>query len=429
MQVTSGNVTGQDIAYYSNPAYDDRGENNYNTGNSWSNVGGVLGYGWGRSNNSSVSLKLTNISSSANVIGVNAVGGLAGQVQYGNITLSSTTGNVTSVAQTGVANVYRTGGLLGYLYSSNSEISNSSHSVGLVKGFNYVGGLAGEAYGQVGVNVSANATPNYSTFVSSNVEGNGERIGGLVGSFYSGYITNAEMSGTVTGWRTAGNPDYTNGTFTGGIGGYVTSADVKYVRFTGSQVKGSSQTGGLIGHHDNTLNNSYSTGNVTANGDYLGGAVGYGVHLNDSYATGNVSASNTFVGGLAGQAAGTINRSYATGNVTGLISGSTFNYAGTYAGAWRATPMAISTTRITPDCWSRVAIKLADWWAILMVEFIVPMPLVMFSRTRRMWVDWLATWEILFSIPMQLAMYRALTMWVDLRAMRGTLEVLMQQEM
>jgi hypothetical protein len=243
---TTGSVTGQDTYYFMNPDHDDRGENNSGSGNSWSNVGGVVGYAWGRNTNRASNLQFTGISSSATVTGVNAVGGLAGHVQFGSITNSNTTGAVTSVAQTSI-NVYRTGGLVGYLNSTNSEISNSNHTVGLVKGYNYVGGLAGEAFGQLGVNVSANSTPTYNTFVSSNVEGNGERIGGLVGSFVGGsYITNAEMTGTVTGWRTAGVPDYTNGGYTGGIGGYVSSTDVKYVRFTGSLVKGSHQTGGLI---------------------------------------------------------------------------------------------------------------------------------------------------------------------------------------
>jgi mucin-19 len=107
---------------------------------------------------------------------------------------------------------------VGYLNSSNSEISNSNHTVGLVKGYNYVGGLAGEAYGQLGVNVSANSTPTYNTFVSSNVEGNGElTLAAWWASYGSGHITNVEMTGNVTGWRTAGIPDwYTNGTFTRG---------------------------------------------------------------------------------------------------------------------------------------------------------------------------------------------------------------------
>jgi hypothetical protein len=191
---------------------------------------------------------------------------------------------------------------------------------------------SGEGKDNYGGTGSAAGTPNYATFVSSDVEGNGSYVGGLVGSYGSGYVTNVEMTGSVTGWRTAGVPDYTNGGYTGGIGGYVSSTDVKYVRFTGSLVKGSHQTGGLIGHHDNTINNSYSTGEITSNSDYVGGLAGYGVHFNDSYATGNVSSPSNFVGGLAGQAAGTINRSYTTGNVTGLISGSTINYAATYVG-------------------------------------------------------------------------------------------------
>jgi filamentous hemagglutinin family protein len=326
---TSGAVSGTDLYYYSGPEFDDRGENNNTGGRSgYSNVGGVLGYGWGRSTSSATNLTLNALSSSATVTGVNNVGGLAGRLEYGSVTASTTSGAVTSASTSNVV-AYRTGGLVGYLNKSNSLLRNSSHSVGLVKGVNYVGGLAGEAQGQVGTSV-VGSTTTYDTFVSSNVEGSGERVGGLVGYHSSGQLTNSQMSGTVTGLSVAGTPGFA-GSYTGGLVGYE-SSHLTYSRYTGSLVKGGNQTGGLAGRMDGTITSSYSEGSVSANSDYVGGLMGYGTHISGGYSTANVSASNNFVGGLAGQATGTISNSYASGRVTGLISGSTINYAGTYVG-------------------------------------------------------------------------------------------------
>ncbi|ADI75162.1 periplasmic copper-binding protein (plasmid) [Methanohalobium evestigatum Z-7303] len=78
--------------------------------------------------------------------------------------------------------------------------------------------------------------------------------------------------------------------------------------------------GGLVGHSYGTVNQSYSTGNVTGSGYSVGGLVGWndGGTVNQSYSTSNVTGSgSSSVGGLVGWNYGSIDQSYSTGNVTG----------------------------------------------------------------------------------------------------------------
>jgi len=307
---SSGAATGTDL-YYSDklaPNMDDRGENH----NGWSNVGGILGYGWGRDTGSANNLLFNNVSSAAHVTGVNVVGGMAGNLHYATVNTTTTTGTVTSLEKSNIA-VYRTGGLVGQLIKTNSLLSNSNHAQGLVKGVAYVGGLVGEMQGYLGETV-VNATPTYSTWVSSNVEGSSERVGGLVGHLSWGALTNAQMSGNVTGWTVSGVTG-SAGTFTGGVGGYV-SGSLSYLRAIGATIKGGHQSGGLVGSLTGTIDNSYATSNVSGTSSYIGGLVGNTANwLRNSYATGHVSGTDT-VGGLAGYA-DWVSDSYATGNVLG----------------------------------------------------------------------------------------------------------------
>ncbi len=123
---------------------------------------------------------------------------------------------------------------------------------------------------------------------------------------------------------------YTTGNVTGGhysVGGLVGSNDVGAIitnsHATGS-VTGKGLVGGLVGSiSDGTITNSYATGSVTGEWE-LGGLVGFINSLGtitNSYATGSVTANSlglNYVGGLVGDNwFGTITNSYATGSVTG----------------------------------------------------------------------------------------------------------------
>jgi len=87
--------------------------------------------------------------------------------------------------------------------------------------------------------------------------------------------------------------------------------------------------GGLVGSNYGTINNSYATGNVTAE-TYkyasAGGLVGENEGtISNCYATGNVTSTifsslSAKAGGLVGSNSGTISNSYATGTITSTSS-------------------------------------------------------------------------------------------------------------
>jgi len=104
------------------------------------------------------------------------------------------------------------------------------------------------------------------------------------------------------------------------LGGKVTQVGVENANITGASFAGC-----LVGYNrGGTVNDSYSTGNVTGsisvtgNEEGFGGLVGYNVKgtVSDCYATGSVSG-NSRVGGLLGYSSGTVSNSYSTVNVTG----------------------------------------------------------------------------------------------------------------
>lgn len=162
-------------------------------------------------------------------------------------------------------------GLFGYTDTS-SVISNLGMTETSINAGWLLGGVAGENFGSI--------TNTYSTGVVYGYA----YIGGLVGR-NSGALSSTYASGTVTATSSSG--------------------------------------GGLVGNNVQpaTITNSYASGLV--NGDsYLGGLVGdnYKASIIDSYSTANVEgvASQSYLGGLVGMFSGTIERSYATGNISGL---------------------------------------------------------------------------------------------------------------
>ena len=101
---------------------------------------------------------------------------------------------------------------------------------------------------------------------------------------------------------------------------------ISYTYNTGT-VHGSSQVGGLVGHHySGTINNSYNTGTIgngiitTSGASYVGGLVGhshYGLIIN-SYNTGKIDGGYWGVGGLVGYNntdGGTVEKCYSSGLV------------------------------------------------------------------------------------------------------------------
>lgn len=231
---------------------------------------------------------------------------------------SSGISNLTLIADelTGVSGR----GILANGTDIGTEIVNV-HGVGDVDGgaSANVGGLVGTlGTGQI----------NYSSF-TGDVTGT-NTVGGLVGEAY-GNILNSTFSGTVTGER-----------YVGGIAGVTGSQTIASSSASGSVTGiagGEGKIGGLVGGGSGTIHSSYADVNVTgaayvpsengnnalAGNESIGGLLGLGdllVTISNSYSTGTVTG-DTRVGGLVGTlAGGYIEESYSTGDVFGRTNGS-----------------------------------------------------------------------------------------------------------
>ena len=102
-----------------------------------------------------------------------------------------------------------------------------------------------------------------------------------------------------------------------GLFGYLAySGKVNKVAVQNVNITGRQYLGGLVGWNGGTVNNSYSTGSVTALFS-SGGLVGWnGGTVSNSHSTASVGAQY-WVGGLVGENNGIVSNSYSTGNVTG----------------------------------------------------------------------------------------------------------------
>ena len=165
--------------------------------------------------------------------------------------------------------------------------------------------------------------------VSGTVTGNGSGIGGLLGlgdqvgvysilhSSSAANVTNLAEADEVYGHEMLGG--LRPGGWTGGLAGR--SSIVTNSSASGN-VTGASVAGGLVGIAYGTVSKSYATGDVTGIDDEdfsLGGLIGTASEVASSYATGNVTGKE-MIGGLVGHAWDTINNSYASGIITGTDS-------------------------------------------------------------------------------------------------------------
>jgi hypothetical protein len=159
------------------------------------------------------------------------------------------------------------------------------------------------------------------------ISGGGDRgfIAGLAGlATGSSVISNASVSGTVTGYGTYGVGGLV-GMMYNGATVYDSYASVDVVH-SGSGPGGNVYIGGLVGQGwvGGGIYRSYATGTVTGGVAYnvggLAGHVSHGFSVSDSHATGNVSGAYN-IGGLIGSInGGILDNSYATGDVSGASS-------------------------------------------------------------------------------------------------------------
>ena len=304
------------------------------TGNSRSNVGGLVGYQFRGS--------ITASYATGNADGGDgerdSAGGLVGSQSGGSITGSYATGNADggdgSDSVGGLVGL-QNGSITGSYATGNADGGDGSDSVGGLVGIqrrsisasyatgnadggagdqDSVGGLVGE---QDGGSISASlATGN-----ADGGTGDQDSVGGLVGA--------QDRGGSITGSYATGDADGGDGErdSAGGLVGRQDSSSITGSYATGDADGGDGErdsAGGLVGRQDSSsITASYATGNADGgdeNFDDAGGLVGEqdGGSITGSYATGNADGRGS-VGGLVGfqGSGGSITASYATGDADG----------------------------------------------------------------------------------------------------------------
>ena len=127
-----------------------------------------------------------------------------------------------------------------------------------------------------------------------------------------------------------------------GLFGYVgAGVTVQDVGLLGAAVTGRNYVGALAGNNAGTITRSYATGMVNGTGVYIGGLVGYNVgtgsNVTQSYASATVGSPSFYVGGLVGYNEGAITQAYAVGAVSGKSAGGLAgNNSGTITQAYAA---------------------------------------------------------------------------------------------
>lgn len=117
------------------------------------------------------------------------------------------------------------------------------------------------------------------------------------------------------------NPNVNAGTasYVGSLVGYNNKGTVINCYAQGGSVSGSGRIGGLVGLNGGTVHLSFADCNVSGTGDYVGGLVGYNYMgtILSCYSSGDVEANANCVGGLTGYSGWIVSQSYATGSVSG----------------------------------------------------------------------------------------------------------------
>jgi UDP-3-O-[3-hydroxymyristoyl] glucosamine N-acyltransferase len=195
-------------------------------------------------------------------------------------------------------------GVFRHVQGANARIKNLRVTNASLTGRNYVGLLAGTAAdGAVLDNVYADG--------AIGPTASGTYKGGLVGSCDGCTITGASAIAVVQGSANLG----------GLIGGMSGVTSLRSSSASGSVHSTGSRNGGLVGHVEgtSTIDDTHATTIVVGTGNYNGGLIGSyaaNARLTNSWASGNVTGPLS--GGLVGyQDSGAIADCWASGNVSG----------------------------------------------------------------------------------------------------------------
>ena len=206
--------------------------------------GGVAGV-VGESHENCAVIKCNN---SCTIVGTSAIGGVVGS-SNGDASIVTNCYNTGAIIGSGGSNI---GGVVG------SGVAGDCNNRGSVDGVNCqnVGGIVG----------SGSANNCYNT---GSVTGNNS-VGGIVG--FGNNISYCYNTGSILGIENAG-----------GVLGYSTSGSI-HDSYNAGEVYGSLFVGGVVGglniqggayHGYFEMTTSYNVGNLTCNGNYLGGILGY----------------------------------------------------------------------------------------------------------------------------------------------------------
>lgn len=192
-----------------------------------------------------------------------------------------------------------------------------------IKSQGSAGGLVGSASAS---RTWTQGTHIYNSFSNGNILGL-RSVGGLTGSVRGG-IYNSHSSGTVKGTNTVGG---LTGWAMYGIKDSHSTANVYGIKNTLTDWEVDVKNiGGLVGTGQYfSITNSYASGDVTTNGENVGGLVGDATNsydgfinsspawIENSYSSGTVTNYGKNTGGLIGNLTGTLKNSYTTSNVIG----------------------------------------------------------------------------------------------------------------
>lgn len=173
-----------------------------------------------------------------------------------------------------------------------------------------ISGVTNSAVGGIAANCHASVS---NSSVSGRISGgSNSSIGGLCGTLAVGFIANSRSTAMLAG-RDAGG-------FIGGLVGSNTDGHITVCTATGVIHAGKNWVaGGLVGHHQGQMEDSFATGAVvTGDGAFAGGLIGdyVGGAVFDDYASGQVVGGvHSTVGGLIGRSNGNVDTSYSSGAV------------------------------------------------------------------------------------------------------------------
>lgn len=312
------------------------------------NVGGIVGSAVGTDANNTVTI--TNAENKENtVFGAHNVGGVAGYLENGTITLSSNNGGeITGTgARTSESNhidedkiidyadhfayesiryrnnesflIGNMGGIVGYMYGDNAFVSQSGNrgnvhsqkiddgNITLTAKAANVGGIVGRINRDTNRNLT-DIIANESTAAVYDCYNRGDiqgytGVGGVIGLMYKGAVAASDNSGTIRATRQSstagGSVEALN---MGGIVGDTTE-------------EGEARAVIYDVHNDGVIGSEQLTDYY---GRHVGGVVGrLSGEVEKSYNTGAIYNGYNVVGGVAGyMAAGSIKNSFNTGNIT-----------------------------------------------------------------------------------------------------------------